>query len=331
MLLRTKNTISDSIRKLIFKKYESGHSISYISQDLDINYATVQSIIRKFKTTGQICSSKKNCGRKKKINAIQETIIKNEISNDCSTTLKNIREILIQKTGVEISLSTLHRTIEDFEYSFKRVQLIPERRNITANIESRFLYARKIMTVDMDKLVFVDEMGVNCSMRKRYGRAKIGESPKKNITTVRSKNFSICAAIKKNGLFCFHVKDRPYNSESFLFYIRDLIAKFENENLKNMTIICDNVSFHKSNEIKEIIDHNGHNLVFLPPYSPQLNPIEEAFSAWKESIRGKNCVNKEDLFQAIDSESSKISGSLCEGFFRHMNYFLVKSISREEF
>jgi transposase len=82
-----------------------------------------------------------------------------------------------------------------------------------------------------------------------------------------------------------------------------------------MVLICDNVPFHKSEEIVEYVARNGHVLIFLPPYSPQLNPIDKAFSAWKEGIRSRNCQNKEELFNAIRTESNRISSESCQGFF----------------
>jgi transposase len=141
--------VDDSIRKLILRKYEGGCSLLQIATDIELKYSTVQSIIRKFKKTGVIESEKNKCGRKKKIGPNEETIIRSEISNDCSITLENIKNKINLVTGNEISIPTIHRSLRDFEYSFKRVQLIPERRNSMSNIEARFIYARNTMLIDV--------------------------------------------------------------------------------------------------------------------------------------------------------------------------------------
>lgn len=329
--VRINQNISDSLRDLIIRKYESGDSITQIALELHFKYTTIQSILRKYKTKGEINSSKKNCGRKKKISEDERIIIRDLIEEDCSVTLKKIQEKVFDVASKTVSVSLIHREITNFEFSFKRVQLIPERRNEMSNIETRFSFARQIMTLEVEKLIYIDEFGVNCGMRKRYGRAPIGETPRKSVTTVRSKNFSVCAAMRKEGLISFKIQEEAYNRETFFNFIRDLILQITEMNLKNMTFIFDNVPFHKMNSIKEIIISSGNFLLFLPPYSPQLNPIEEAFSAWKEGIRSRNCQNKDDLCSAIHAEANRITTEACIGFFRHMNFFLIKAIAKEEF
>lgn len=89
--------------------------------------------------------------------------------------------------------------------------------------------------------------------------------------------------------------DRSFTGQSFFEFIRLVIDKLETLELKNMIFIGDNASIHKNIMIAQLIEPKGHVLRFLPPYSPQLNPIEEAFSVWKNSIRSANCMNSENL------------------------------------
>lgn len=324
-------TLNNSIRELIIKQYDSGKSSRQISDDLDVPCTTVRSVISKFKNSGVFENEKKKCGRKKRLNNDIENLIKNEISHDCSITLNKLKNIIAQQTGQTISETSVHRAIANFEYSFKRVQLIPERRNIENNINIRFEYAREVIAYDQERLIFIDEFGVNCSMRKRYGRAPLGETPRKNVSTIRSKNFSVAAAMSCNELLCFKIKESAYNGESFIEYIQELITILSRKNLKNMIIICDNVPFHKASAVSDVCIQNNHKLKFLPPYTPQLNPIEEVFSAWKEHIRSKNSETKEELFENVNSASTCITYSICRNVYRNMHKFLIKAIAREEF
>lgn len=230
-----------------------------------------------------------------------------------------------------ISIASIHRCIETFKYSFKRISLEPIRRNTENNIEARFVYARQLLELDVTRLIFIDEFGVNCSMRKRYGRSIVGETPKKQVTTVRSRNFSVCAACKSNKLLYFEVKEGGYNGETYGNYLANLLQMLKTDNLQNQVIICDNVAFHKMAQIRELVKNNNHELFFLPPYSPQLNPIEEVFAAWKEHIRSSNCQNNEQLLRTIQNASERITPEHCQNYFRHMNSFLVKAVARESF
>ena len=77
--------------------------------------------------------------------------------------------------------------------------------------------------------------------------------------------------------------------------------------MKNKVIVMDNVPFHKRRDIVDMIATAGHTVMFLPPYAPQLNPIEEVFSVWKGKIKAQNCTSEEELMNAIQSGSAIIS------------------------
>lgn len=326
---RSYKNITREIKELICSKYEAGKSLKCISEDLDVNYSTTSEIIRRYKADGQCIKMKRGCsGRKKSLNDADFHAIKNEISMDASVTLQHIQKRLAENNK-NVSISTIHRAIDSFEYSLKRIQLIPVRRNAEINIEARFNYARAMLEVDFNRMIFIDEMGVNCSMRKRYGRAPIGETPRKDVTTLRSKNLSICAAITYEELLFFEVKERAYNSDLFLGFIQNILLMLQNKT--DMILICDNAPIHKKDEIKIMVANHGHAILFLPPYSPQLNPIEETFGVWKGYIRAQNCNDSDQLLDAIQTSSTKITSTHCKAFYQHMRKFLIKAMARENF
>ena len=88
----------------------------------------------------------------------------------------------------------------------------------------------------------------------------------------------------------------------------------------------DNVRFHHSQGIRESIEAAEHRLVYLPPYSPFLNPIEEVFSKWKGRVKALNCRNEDDLYAKIHSSSTCITQENCEAYYRHMMSFIVKCL-----
>lgn len=328
---RINSKITEEMRILIRKKYDNGKTVREISDELECKYTTIAAIVKKYKDTGSILSSKSACGRKQKLNHEDNERLKTLISSDVSISLKEMQNKFQENFNKTISVSTIHRAIQAFEYSFKRVQLIPERRNLSNNKEVRFNFSRKLLEIEQNKLVFLDEMGVNCSMRRRYGRAPLGQTPRKNVASIRSKNISIAAAITKTGLIAFKIRDGAFNTESFTEFINELMQLLLEKNLVGMTIICDNIPFHKSGQSNTVIKNNGHNLIFLPPYTPQLNPIEEVFGFWKEQVRGKNCDSHESLIDAINTTVCNITSNHCEAFFRHMHGFLIKGLAREDF
>ena len=115
-------------------------------------------------------------------------------------------------------------------------------------------------------------------MRVSKGRAKKGISPINIVPAIKNKNISICSAINKNNVVYYKINLRPYNTNSFLGYISEIIDYFNLNNYANCLFIMDNASIHKSNLIKEKIVQSNNILEFLPPYTPQFNPIENFFS-----------------------------------------------------
>lgn len=119
----------------------------------------------------------------KKLSEINRDLIKISIGKDCSIILSSAKEKLCAEHNINISLLTIHHLMGEFNYSFKRIRLIPKGRNSPANIEICFECASKFITFDLQKCIFVDKMGVSISMRSEYCRSEIGISPRKPVST----------------------------------------------------------------------------------------------------------------------------------------------------
>ena len=84
----------------------------------------------------------------------------------------------------------------------------------------------------------------------------------------------------------------------------------------------DNVRFHKCDNILTAFHEKGHQIEFLPPYSPFLNPIEKLFAKWKNYVKRQNCMNEEQLMQSVDLGFKEITQSDCEGWYRNMKKYV---------
>jgi transposase len=93
----------------------------------------------------------------------------------------------------------------------------------------------------------------------------------------------------------------------------------------------DNVAFHKMTTIREIIQSSGHRILFLLPYSPQLNPIENVFYMWKNLIKSANCDTQENILNAMRTSSTRITESDCENYFSNMMTYIGKAFNDKDF
>jgi transposase len=166
-------------------------------------------------------------------------------------------------------------------------------------------------------------------MRVRYGRAPRGSRANVTTTALRAKNFSICAAMSCQSMALFKVEERAYNKEKFGLYLVDFIALLRTQNINRATLIMDNVAFHKAQEISRLVCAHGHAILFLPPYSPFLNPIENAFNQWKQAVRRAACTTEEELMRAIQNGAAEISRENCEGYYRNMERYIPDCIEKK--
>ena len=179
-------------------------------------------------------------------------------------------------------------------------------------------------------MFFIDETGFNCSMRRRFGRAQRGERAIVHVPAIRSKNFSLCAVYNISSMFSFAVQRRPYNAEHFLGFVRYTIAKFQEQNIVNAILIMDNVPFHHSRSIRAFVEGAGHQIMFLPPYSPFLNPIENAFNQWKDFVKSSQPSDEAALLSSIEASCHRITPEQCQRYFANMETYIPKCLAREE-
>lgn len=173
--------------------------------------------------------------------------------------------------------------------------------------------------LDANKLVFLDECGVNTGMTRLYGRALKQKRVIEAVPDTRFHRTTVLSSVRLDGTIVPFVFEGALNGDIFRVYITQLLAP----SLKpGDIVIMDNLSSHKVSGIVEAIEDVGASAMFLPPYSPDLNPIELMWSKIKALLRKLKIRAKELLDDAIGSALSHISLSNISGWFRHDGYAL---------
>lgn len=144
----------------------------------------------------------------------------------------------------------------------------------------------------------------------------------------------MCAAIANAGLLLHRCQIGPYNTERLLAFLNDLHQRLipeqdqDGENLRTFVITWDNVAFHHSQAITTWFEvHPRLVSVFLPPYSPFLNPIEELFSAWRWKVYDHQPHDQMSLLEAMDAGCRDITVHDCQGCIRHTKQFYPRCIA----
>ena len=167
------------------------------------------------------------------------------------------------------------------------------------------------------RLIFIDETGTNTKMTRSRGRSLKGERLNSKAPFGHWGTQTFVAGLKCDGLIAPWVIDAPMNRAIFETYIETQLAPA----LKSGdVVIMDNLSSHKSQRAETIIRAKGAWLLFLPPYSPDLNPIEMAFSKLKSLLRKAATRTIDDLWKAIGNICTLFTPEECSNYFEAAGY-----------
>ena len=181
----------------------------------------------------------------------------------------------------------------------------------------RLLFAR---AVDVECLVFVDEMGANVSLSPLYAWSRRGLRAHAKVPRNWGKNVTLVASITRRGLGPCLAVEGSTTREVFETYLERVLTPALRP---GQVVVMDNLSAHKGSRVKEIVEGAGCELVYLPPYSPDLNPIEQAFSKVKRLMRKAEARTREALIEARGKALSAVSAREALGFFEHGGYRAV--------
>lgn len=173
--------------------------------------------------------------------------------------------------------------------------------------------------VDARRLIFIDETWAKTNMTRLRGRAPRGERLIDNTPHGHWQTTTLIAALGIEGMRCATVVDGAVNGDIFVSFVKHVLLP----QLKpGDIVVMDNLSSHKRAEVSGLIEQVGAQLLYLPPYSPDLNPIENIFSKIKQWLRSLACSTRDMLWDAIQPALDTITASDAINCYRHAGYTL---------
>jgi transposase len=167
--------------------------------------------------------------------------------------------------------------------------------------------------------VFVDESGFNTSMTRLRARAPKGERAYGKVPRNRGKNQTLIASLSlEGGMGAALSIEGATDSELFEAYVEEFLAPTLTA---GQVVVLDKLGAHRTERVRELVEERGADLLFLPSYSPDLNPIEEAFSKIKNLVRKAAARTREALDEAISEAMSAITLEDAAGWFAHAGYW----------
>ena len=173
------------------------------------------------------------------------------------------------------------------------------------------------LDLDPAKLIFIEESGASTKMARIRGRTKRDQRCRAAIPHGHWKTTTLTAGLRLNGLAAPMVLDGAMNGQAFLAYITQVLVP---ELAKGDVVIMDNLPAHKVTGVRKAIERAGARLLYLPPYSPDFNPIEMAFSKLKALLRKAAARTVTELWDVIADAIEEITPDECENYFAAAGY-----------
>jgi len=173
------------------------------------------------------------------------------------------------------------------------------------------------LKIDQTRLVFLDESGVNTDMTRRYARAKAGQRANDHTPLNTGKTTTIVSSVRADGTTVPMLLSGALNGEKFKEYIgRYLVPTLHRGDI----VVMDNLRCHKVEGVEQMVEEAGATVEYLPPYSPDLNPIEQMWSKIKAFLRKVKARSQELLADALPNAFASVSSKDILGWFHHNGY-----------
>ena len=168
-----------------------------------------------------------------------------------------------------------------------------------------------------DRLVFVDESGANTQMTRRYGRSPVGQRLACPVPHGHYQTTTLIAAVRLQGPQAPWLFGGATDGELFLAWVKQgLVLGLQPDDV----VVMDNLATHKVAGVREALEGAGARLEYLPPYSPDFNPIELMWSKVQQGLKSREPRKARQLHQAAGAAFAAVTPADCQGFFFHAGY-----------
>jgi transposase len=303
---------STDLRERILYAVDQGKPRAEIIEMFHVSRATIKRYLKLRRETGEV-KAKAIPGRPAKKGAALLAGLPVQLALYPDTTLAEHCQIWEMTQGVLVSSATMSRAIQRLNWTRKKKTL----RASEQKEEDRAVWQEQAQTLDAEKLVFVDECGSNIALTRLYARSLKGRRAYGAVPRNKRANITLLAALSRQGMGEALILEGSADTTVFELYIEQILAPSLQA---GQIVILDNLNTHTGAKVRHAIEARGCQLLFLPSYSPDLSPIEEAFSKLKAFLRRVGARTPEALQEAIGQALFTITVQNAHGWFRHCGY-----------
>jgi transposase len=219
--------------------------------------------------------------------------------------------------GIKVSYFAIWNIVDRAGLSVKKKTLRASEQDRPNVVRRRLQWQQRQDKVDARRLVFIDETWVKTNMTPIRGRCPVGQRLVAKVPHGHRKTLTFVAALRCDGIGAPCLLDQPINAISFRTYVEQFLVPTLRP---GDVVVMDNLSSHKGKPIRKAIRAAGAKLIFLPPYSPDLNPIEQVFAKLKTLLRKANARTVEAVIEAIAKLLDEYTVQECTSYLVNSGY-----------
>ena len=306
------------LRQRILSAWENKENTQRgLAERFKVSLSFIRDLLRRYRETNEIAAKPQGGDRRSKIKGEDEELLKKIVAEQNDIYLREIQEKLQQDKGIEVSISGVSRTLKRLNLGRKKTLVASEQGKERVK-ESRYEFRRWLETIDIRNLIFIDEMGLNLAMTRLYARCMGGERVYDERPGNKGKNITLIGAMSDEGLIASMTFPGSLNTDSFLVFIEQILLP---QLWVGAIVAMDNLPVHYATIATNLIESVGAKVKFLPPYSPDLSPIELCWSKLKEIIRSAKAHTIEALDEAITNAINGITDENALNWFQHCGLY----------
>ena len=300
---------SQDLRKRILDTVQRGDgSLRQIARRFLVSVSFITRLLQLHRSTGSLEPRPHGGGNPAVLGPEDLEQLRELVQKQPDATLEELR----QRLGVSCSLMTISRALRKLGLPRKKKIPRSQEQDRPDVQEQRQEFCAKLAGVDPRRLVFVDESGANTAMTRTHGRAPVGQRVYTN-TPGRWESITMTCGLRLSGVTAPLAFRGATNTDIFETYVQDVLVP---ELKPGDVVIWDNLKPHKSEEAIEAIEATGARVEPLPPWSPDLTPIEEMVSKVKGAMRSAAARTTNAVYWAFASALDQVTLNDIAGWFR---------------
>jgi transposase len=306
--------LSPDLRARIIAAWQAGGTYERCAARFDVGRATVDRLIRTFRKNQAIAPSPHGGGRPRAIPIPIRHVLEELVEGRPDATLKDLQASLHGALGINVSTTTIGRELHGLGLSLKKKSVTAEERLQSRIQAEREVYKREIAGIDPERLFFLDETGTHIAMTRTHAWSPVGERAPETVPRNRGRVLTLIGALSLDGFEVLvpveGATTAPVFREFVQFHLAPLLRPGD-------VVVLDKLGAHRAKGVLELIEACGAKRIFLPSYSPDLNPIEHGWSKVKLILRHRKARTRSNLHAAARKAIQSVTPSDAAGWFKH--------------